>query len=169
MHINMLIAPIQHIIIFLFHMAIVPILLNQAIHHGSNTEEVGAILLDGITITITIIRITITTSWTDVGKLYEFITQYYVWTRGRRDARQINIMHYRKYMQFEWPNDISPEWDHSVIIVQKGSGGYRYPIGWPGIVMMWMIIHWIILYMKAGDSFVSKELTVITMCTAQLV
>ena len=29
-------------------------------------------------------------------------------------------------VQFEWRDDLGPAWDHSVIIVQKGSGGYGY-------------------------------------------
>lgn len=66
-------------------------------------------------------------SWTDIGKLYEFITQYYVWDKGPEgcETDQYNALP-GDLVQFEWLDDPGPAWDHSVIIVQKGSGGYGY-------------------------------------------
>jgi hypothetical protein len=100
--------------------------VNQAIHHGSNAEEVGSNTFGWYYNYYNSYNDNdYSASWTDVIKLYEFITQYYVWDKGPEgcEVDQYNALP-GDLVQFEWQNDEDPEWDHTVIIVQQGSGGY---------------------------------------------
>ncbi len=102
--------------------------VSQTIHLGSNAEEVGSNTYGWYyNYYNTYQDNDYSASWTDVGKLYEFITQYYVWDKGPEGCEidQYNALP-GDLVQFEWRSDTNPEWDHSVIIVQKGSGGYDY-------------------------------------------
>jgi hypothetical protein len=102
--------------------------VNQSIHHGSYAEEVGSNTYGWYYNYYNNYQDNdYSASWTDVGKLYEFITQYYVWDKGPEgcETDQYNALP-GDLVQFEWRDDPGPAWDHSVIIVQKESGGYGY-------------------------------------------
>ncbi|MCC7130777.1 MAG: hypothetical protein B6D39_06155 [Anaerolineae bacterium UTCFX2] len=102
--------------------------VNQAIHHGSNAEEVGSNTFGWYyNYYNNYLDNDYSASWTDVGKLYEFISQYYVWDKGPEgcETDQYNALP-GDLVQFEWQDDPGPAWDHSVIIVLRGSGEYGY-------------------------------------------
>jgi hypothetical protein len=104
--------------------------VNQAIHHSSNAEEVGNDSYGWYYNS----GLDHSASWTDVGQLYNIITDYHAWNKGpegcltdRNDAMPGDLV------QFEWFEDLNGDgidddiiWDHSVIIVIKGSGGSGY-------------------------------------------
>ena len=57
-------------------------------------------------------------AWNNVTPLYDFITQYWVWSGGPEGC---DVAQYQAYegdlIQYDWEND--DEWDHSVIIVRS--------------------------------------------------
>lgn len=99
--------------------------VNQAIHHGSNAEEVGSNTYGWYYNTY--IGNDYSASWVHVQYLYDFITQYNVWDKGPEgcETDQYNALP-GDLVQFEWRDDQDTDWDHSVIIVQRGIGGYGY-------------------------------------------
>lgn len=97
--------------------------VNQAIHHGSNAEEVGSNTYGWYYNN----NQDYSASWTDVQFLYDFITQYYVWGKGPEGCN-IDKFYALKgdLVQFEWFEDEdhngiddNTAWDHTVIIVNK--------------------------------------------------
>ena len=95
--------------------------VNQAIHHGSNAEEVGSNTYGWYYNYYNNYQDNdYSASWTDVGKLYEFITQYYVWDKGPEGCEVSKSNADRgDLVQFEWRDDPTPAWDHSMIIVRE--------------------------------------------------
>ncbi|MFZ6028791.1 MAG: amidase domain-containing protein [Chloroflexota bacterium] len=96
--------------------------ISQAIHHGSDADEEGSNTYgwyynyyNGYQ------NSDYSASWTDVQFLYEFITQYAVWSKGPEGC-VINNSYAAlagDLVQFEWNDDGNTNWDHAMIIVRK--------------------------------------------------
>ena len=100
--------------------------INQAIHHGSNAEEVGSGTLGWYyNYYNSYLDNDYSASWTDVNFLYDFITDYSVWAKGPEgcDTDQNNALP-GDLVQFELQGNTV--WDHTVIIVVRGIGGSGY-------------------------------------------
>jgi hypothetical protein len=94
--------------------------INQAIHHGSNAEEVGSDTYGWYyNYYNTYEDNDYSASWSDVQFQYDFITQYYYWDKGPEGC----VINYDyaafigDIVQFEWHGDSI--WDHGAIIVRK--------------------------------------------------
>jgi len=92
--------------------------ISQAIHHGSNAEEVGSGTYGWYYNSSS----DYSPAWTHVQSMFDFITQYLVWGEGPEGCNLGNEKYNAEkgdVVQFEWRNDATPEWDHGVIIVRK--------------------------------------------------
>lgn len=95
--------------------------VNQAIHHGSNAEEVGSNTYGWYyNYYISHQDNDYSASWTDVQFSYDFITKYYVWNRGPEGCEINNDYAALEgdLVQFERVGNIE-EWDHAMIIVER--------------------------------------------------
>jgi Putative amidase domain len=112
--------------------------VNQAIHHGSNAEEVGSNTFGWYyNYYEDYLHNDYSASWTDVQFLYDFITQYYVWDKGPEGCSVgKNSATIGDLVQYNWMVDengnYDPDdevWDHGAIIVmvEQLPGGEMYP------------------------------------------
>lgn len=100
--------------------------INQAIHHGSNAEEVGSNTYGWYYHYYNSYQDNdYSASWTDVQFSYDFITQYYVWDKGPEGCEINNDYAALEgdLVQFERVGD-TEEWDHAMIIVERQEDPY---------------------------------------------
>lgn len=99
--------------------------VSQALHHGSNAEEVGSNTYGWYyNYYKNYNDYDYSASWTDVQFSYDFITQYYVWDKGPEGCEINNDYAVLKgdLVQFEWNGDTT--WDHAMIIVERQDDPY---------------------------------------------
>jgi hypothetical protein len=95
--------------------------VNQAIHHGSNAEEIGSGTFGWYYNSGT----DYSASWSEVNFLFDFITQPYFNARGPEGCQYYYATQTEAgdLVQFEWgpDNDTNGDalWDHTAIIVSK--------------------------------------------------
>lgn len=99
--------------------------VNQAIHHGSNAEEVGSNTYGWYyNYYNSYYDNDYSASWADVQFLYNFITQYNVWDKGPEGCEINNDYAALEgdLVHFEWDDDTI--WDHAMIIVERQEDPY---------------------------------------------
>lgn len=99
--------------------------ISQAIHHGSNAEEVGSNTYGWYyNYYNSYDDNDYSASWADVQFSYDFITQYYVWDKGPEGCAINNDYAAVEgdLVQFEWDDDTI--WDHAMIIVERQEDPY---------------------------------------------
>jgi len=98
--------------------------ISQAIHHGSNAEEVGSNTYGWYYSNYQ--NNDYSASWAHVQSFYDLVTQYQVWSKGPEGC-QINNDYAAlegDLVQFEWNGDGDTYWDHGVIIVERVDDPY---------------------------------------------